>query len=360
MLYRFVPALLLSFAALLGVTSAPLAQAAPYTPPDAGVQIDAYLNRITADGSFSGSVLVARGGDVLLDKGYGEADREYHTPNTPQTRFLLASVSKQFTAMAILLLQDEGKLKVRDRICAYLPACPGAWKLVTIHQLLTHTSGIPDYMSFSDFDSLEAMAASPVDLIQRFKYHALDFSPGSSWRYSNSGYVLLGYLIERVSGQSYAAFLQEHIFDPLRMQDSGYDPDGAIGDAMAVGYEDQSRAEYLDMSEAYAAGGLYSSVEDLYRWSQALSSTRLISARLSAPMFRPQVAVPGRNTGSYGYGWFIRQRLGRQVMEHTGVLDGFTTLIARFPHDNITLIVLCNQSVDMDEIETSLTQMLVK
>ncbi len=357
---RFSFTVLLACALALQIAAAPHVQAAPYTPPDISVQIDAYLNRAAMAGSFSGSVLVARRGHILLDKGYGQADRAARIPDTPQTRYLLASVSKQFTAMAILLLQKEGKLNVRDRICNYLATCPRTWRAITIHELLAHTSGIPDYMSFADFDAGMNTAITPAELVDRFRYLPLDFAPGTSWRYSNSGYALLGYIIERVSGQSYSDFLQRRIFHPLRMSATAYEPDGVIGEGTAVGYDGQSKADAMNPTVAYAAGGLVSTVEDLYRWSLAINDSRLLPANLTALMQQPQARIPGRNAGSYGYGWFIREHMGMQAIEHTGVLNGFTTLIAHFPRDDITLIVLCNQGVDMDDIESNLLQLLTK
>ena len=259
---RFSFTVLLACALALQIAAAPHVQAAPYTPPDISVQIDAYLNRAAMAGSFSGSVLVARRGHILLDKGYGQADRAARIPDTPQTRYLLASVSKQFTAMAILLLQKEGKLNVRDRICNYLATCPRTWRAITIHELLAHTSGIPDYMSFADFDAGMNTAITPAELVDRFRYLPLDFAPGTSWRYSNSGYALLGYIIERVSGQSYSDFLQRRIFHPLRMSATAYEPDGVIGEGTAVGYDGQSKADAMNPTVAYAAGGLVSTMAE--------------------------------------------------------------------------------------------------
>ena len=234
--------------------------------------IDVWLSQQGNDGKFSGAVLVARQGDVLLSQGYGLADREQNLPNMAQTRFRLGSITKQFTAMAILILKARGKLDVKDPICNYITDCPSTWEGITIDHLLTHTSGIPDLISLPDYRSTLATPSPPKQTIARFKDLPLDFQPGEKWSYSNSGYIVLGYIIERTSGQSYEDFLQQSIFTPLNLSNTGYDHNSS---SLAVGYPDRHStlpAEFIDMSIPYAAGALYSTVEDLYRWEQALST----------------------------------------------------------------------------------------
>jgi CubicO group peptidase (beta-lactamase class C family) len=167
---------------------------------------------------FMGSVLVARGDTVLLDRGYGSANLEWQIPNSPTTKFRLGSVTKQFTAACVLLLEERGKWKVSDPIKSYWPEAPAAWDRITLFHLLTHTSGIPSFTGFPDYRDSEAKATTPEKLVERFRDKPLEFEPGSKWNYSNSGYVLLGYLIEKVSQQSYPQFLQANIFTPLGMK----------------------------------------------------------------------------------------------------------------------------------------------
>src|SRR5579884_3801699 len=210
-----------SMSSTAAVTSTPKATAAVPTPtarpfPNAA-QLDTYLTHLAKDGVLSGAVLVAQNG-MLFSKGYSLADKDARIPNTPQTRFRIGSITKQFTAMAILILQQDGKLHVQDRICLYIPNCPQDWQPITIEQLLTHTSGIPDYTNFPDFVATWTQPTTPEQLIARFENMPLEFSPGSVFRYSSSGYILLGYIIERVTGESYATFLQQNIFDPLKMK----------------------------------------------------------------------------------------------------------------------------------------------
>lgn len=317
---------------------------APTTiPPELISGMDAWLSQQSKDGNFSGSVLVARRGDVLLSQGYGLADREQNIPNTAQTRFRLGSITKQFTAMATLIVEARGKLNVKDPICNYIADCPSTWAGIAIDHLLTHTSGIPDLISLPDYRSTLATPSPPEQTIARFKDLPLEFQPGEKWRYSNSGYILLGYIIEQVSGQSYEDFLRESIFIPLNLRDTGYDHNSI---SLAVGYPDRRStqpAEFIDMSIPYAAGALYSTVEDLYRWEQALSTEQLVPRVYLDEMFAPHAAIPESWGSGYGYGWFIGKERGRPINVHGGGIPGFSTIVARYPDDQVTIIVLSNQ-----------------
>ena len=185
----------------------------PTLEPDNLVsKIDKTLSLLTKRESFTGAVLVARNGEVLFSQGYGLADRDKNLPNTPQTKYRLGSISKQFTAMAILVLQTQGKLTVQDPVCRYISECPDSWQDITIHHLLTHIAGIPDFTSFPDYETTRATPSSPLQTIARFQDRPLDFKPGEKWSYSNSNYILLGYIIETASGESYETFLQKNIF----------------------------------------------------------------------------------------------------------------------------------------------------
>jgi CubicO group peptidase (beta-lactamase class C family)/pimeloyl-ACP methyl ester carboxylesterase len=321
-------------------------------------QADTYLSKLTKARLFSGSVLIARNGKVLVRQGYGEADREKHRANTAQTKFRIGSLTKQFTAMAILILQAQGKLNVHDRICTYLSNCPTSWQTITIHQLLTHTSGIPDFTRFPDFLTTQGSPSSPTQTIARFKDKPLDFQSGKKWSYDNSGYVVLGAIIEQASGKTYEAFLKENIFVPLRMVDSGYDHNK--GD-LAVGYRDQTSvpADFVDMSIPYAAGGLYSTVEDLYRWDQSLYMDKLIPKDLLDKMFTTFAPIPDSGGFGYGYGWFIGKEDDRSVVSHGGGINGFTASIARYPNNKVVVIVLGNQEdVDTSKIRVQLAKMV--
>jgi CubicO group peptidase (beta-lactamase class C family) len=311
-------------------------------PVELSSKIGQVMDALAEQDSFTGAVLVARNGEILLSQGYGWADWEKQLRNTPQTKFRIGSVTKQFTATVVLLLQAEGRLDVQDHMCVYLPECPAAWQEITIHHLLTHTSGIPNFTGFLDYRKLQATPSAPGQTIARFKDKPLDFKPGEKWSYSNSGYILLGYIIEQASGQSYETYVQGHIFEPLEMRSSGYDHnDGSL----AIGYtgakSSWKEAGYIDMSIPFAAGALYSTVEDLYRWDQALYSDRLAPQETLGLMFTPFVKV--NNDASYGYGWFIGKMGNHQVISHGGGIDGFLSEIRRYVDDRVTLIVLTNR-----------------
>jgi CubicO group peptidase (beta-lactamase class C family) len=347
------------------VSSAPLRSStrSPVT------QIDAFLTRLVALQGFSGAVLVARKGHILLSKGYGGADLDRHVPNTPTTEFRIGSITKQFTALAILLLQEQGKLHVTDHLCRYVPQCPKDWQPITIHQLLTHTSGIPNYTALPGYVAWKMYPATPTQLIAHVKDKPLDFKPGTRWRYSNSGYVLLGYIIEKVSGESYATFLQQHIFAPLRLSHTGYDQDHPALPHHATGYTSwDAPATYAAVSVYFAAGGLYSTVEDLYRWDHALLTRTVIPKTLVQTLFTPFVTICREHCDpfasgvhptrvSYGYGWGISQGGQRRAIGHPGRVEGFVALNQLYPDDKAIVIVLSNlQSAALDVIGVAIAK----
>ena len=313
--------------------------------PDAVSAVDTMLANMTSQSVFSGSVLIAQHGHVLLSKGYGLADRAQKTPNDQQTRFAIGSNTKQFTAVAILLLEVQGKLKVADRICAYIPQCPTAWADITIKELLTHTSGIPDYLNtLPDFAGYAGPLLTPLQIIAHFRDLPLEFAPGTTWKYSNSGYFVLGYIIEQVSGLSYEAFLQKNILTPLNLSDTGYNHNS---NGVAIGYMNitETPAEPSDPSLPYAAGALYSTVGDMNRWEQALTTDELLPATSRAEMFAPQVAIPDAlpMDAGYGYGFVIGTDSGRPIIWHNGAIPGFISIEVRYPVDDVTVIILGNQ-----------------
>ena len=294
-----------------------------------------------ASKQFMGSVLVAQNGKVIFDKAYGFADLEWDVPNTPSTKFRLGSVTKQFTAASILLLEERGKLKTDDPVKKYMPDAPPAWEKVTIFNLLTHTSGIPSFTGFPDYASTEAIATTPEKLVARFRDKPLEFQPGEKWNYSNSGYVLLGYLIEKITGESYGQFVQENIFNPLKMKDSGYDSNSTIIPHRASGYTPTdkgiSHAGYIDMTIPLSAGGLYSTTEDLLRWEEGLFGGKLLSTTSLQ-----KLTTPFKN--DYAFGLAVHQVNGHKLIEHGGGIEGFNTELAYYPDEKLTVAVLANQN----------------
>ena len=295
---------------------------------------------------FMGSVLVARGDQVLFSKSYGSANLEWNIPNTPSTKFRLGSITKQFTSMAIMQLEDRGKLKVEDPIAKHLTDYPAeVGNKVTIHHLLTHTSGIPSYTDDPTFLAKRSILPLTIkEMIESFKDKPLEFEPGSKWKYDNSGYFLLGAIIEKASGMPYEKYLQESIFGPLGMKDSGYDRPGPILKNRASGYQPgpngMTNAPYLDMGLPYAAGSLYSTVEDLFAWDQSLYTEKLVKKASLDRMMKAQMTVD--QNGSYGYGWMIATTKGHKQVAHGGGINGFATFIARFPEERAAFIYLRN------------------
>ncbi|HSB65803.1 MAG TPA: serine hydrolase domain-containing protein [Anaerolineales bacterium] len=320
--------------------------------PDKLARIDAYLSQTSEDGTFSGSVLIAEKGQVLLSRGYGLADREQKITNSPQTRFRLGSITKQFTAMAIMILQSQGKLSVQDPICVYIPSCYAAWEDITIHHLLTHTSGLSSrlWVELKRADRITATSSHPVQTLALIKDLPLDSQPGEQFAYNNVGYILLAYIIEQVSSQSYEAFLQQAIFTPLGMLNTGYEHRSS---GLAVGYANAystaPQLPFASMSISDGSGLLYSTVEDLFLWDQALYTDRLLPRTELERMFAPIIQESGVAGFAYGYAWYVGKDHGRAVVGHGGNIEGFSALIVRYPEDQITLLLLMNQA-DLNQL----------
>lgn len=290
-------------------------------------------------GTFMGTVLVAKDGAVVIDKAYGMANLELDVPNTPATKFRLGSVTKQFTAAAILLLEERGKLKVDDRIKTYLPDQPMSWDRITIYNLLTHTSGIPNFTALPTYRAAQVNPTTADGIMGMVRDRVLDFGPGEKMSYSNSGYVVLGAIIERVSGQSYEQFLTDNFFTPLGMTDTGYDSNTAIIKRRASGYgktaAGYANAGYIHMSVPHAAGALYSTTADLLKWEQALFAGKVISKASVDRMI-----TPFKN--DYALGVSSAMNNGRRVIAHGGGSDGFNTYMSYYPDTKIVIIVLSN------------------
>ena len=288
---------------------------------------------------FMGTVLVDRDGKAILDKGYGSANLEWNIPNAPDTRFRLGSITKQFTAASILLLEERGKLKVEDPISKYMPDAPAAWKNITFVHLLSHTSGIPSFTSFPDYEQLQSSPVTTEQLVARFRDKPLDFQPGEKWQYSNSGYALLGYLLEKISGQKYCDFLQQNIFAPLAMHDTGCDRNSVILPRRASGYTPGAHglenASYIDMTVPFSAGELYSTTGDLLRWQQGLFGGKVLS-----PASLTKMTTPVKE--NYGFGLSIETIKGHERISHGGGINGFNTSEYWYPKEKLCIIVLAN------------------
>ncbi|MFD1601129.1 serine hydrolase [Flavobacterium artemisiae] len=336
------------------------------TAQDKAKQIEDLLNKYNEYGQFNGSALVAENGKIIFKKGFGSANMEWNIPNQPDTKFRLGSISKQFTALLIVKLAEEGKIKLDVPITTYLKDYPKEnGDKITIHHLLTHTSGIPNYTNAPNFFKDKARNPyTPEDFVKTFSSLPLEFTPGEKFNYSNSGYFLLGYIIEKTTGKTYEQYLQEIIFTPLKMVNSGYDHSDVILKNRAAGYEKQGKkvvnAAYLDMSIPYAAGSLYSTVEDLYLWDQALYTNKLLSEKSRELLFKPYIKAWN---GFYGYGWSTYEVPNGDkklnVIEHGGGINGFNTIISRIPADK-NLVVLLNNTggTVLSEMNTAIRAIL--
>jgi CubicO group peptidase (beta-lactamase class C family) len=332
---------------------------------DKAARIDALMAQYHQKGQFNGTILVAEKGNVIIKKGYGMADMEWDIPNAPDTKFRLGSITKQFTSMLIMQLVQEGKIKLDGKLSDYLPYYrKDTGDRVTIHNLLTHTSGIPSYTSLPGF--FKNVSRDPYgveEFVKKYCSGDLKFEPGSKFEYDNSGYFLLGAIIEQMTGKPYEKVLQERILDPLGMKDTGYDHHETILKKRASGYEKPPggaiiNAPYLDMSLPYAAGSLYSTVEDLYKWDRALYTDKLLSEANKELMFKPFL-------NNYAYGWSTdKVALGNTqdkvpAISHEGGINGFNTLEMRLIGDR-SLIVLLNNTggTKLGEMASSIAAIL--
>jgi CubicO group peptidase (beta-lactamase class C family) len=318
---------------LMVLSAAALAQ-------DLAPKADEIVNAYVKQNKFSGSVLVAKGGKVVLSKGYGMANYELEVPNTPQTKFRLGSITKQFTALAIAQLQERGQLNIEDPITKYLPDFPKeTGDKVTIYHLLTHTSGIPSFTGFADYPQIKMNKFSGDKLINWLKGKPLEFAPGENFKYNNSGYFLLGYIVEKVSGKTYEQFVQENIFTPLAMKNTGFDRYTTLIKNRAAGYtvkgKELENAEYIDMTVPGGAGAMYSTVEDLYSWDRALYTEKLVKKATLEKVF-----TPFKN--NYAYGWVVDEQFKRKRVNHGGGIEGFNTIIVRFINDDTCIVALSN------------------
>ena len=328
--------------------------------PDLKSKFDEYLNALYANETFSGTVLVAKGDQVVYQNGYGYAVAEHQIQNTPKTRFRLGSITKQFTSMAVMQCIEKGKISLEGKITDYLPNYPKTTgNKVTIHHLLNHTSGIPSYTNDKELmKNRGSIVEAPEEFIKRFQDKALEFEPGSDYRYNNSGYYLLGMILEAVEGKPYDEVIANQIFKPLGMHNSGFEHYQDAIPLMANGYSGIGKVPFRSMNIvtdiAYSAGALYSTVEDLLLWSKAFQAGQLIS---KASMNK--ILTPGKD--DYGYGWSISDIHNRKNYAHGGGIDGFSTFIGIFPEEEVTVIVLSNyEAAQAGKISLDLSAVLLE
>ncbi len=315
-------------------------------------QMVAKTFQVAAPGA---AILLVKKGPVLYRKGIGLANLEHQVPLKPDMPFRLASLTKPFTSIGILMLVEAGKLALTDPLNRLLPNYPMGEATITIEHLLTHTSGIPDYTELPEWLAVHRQDVTVDQLIDVFKTRPKAFAPGTRWMYCNSGYVLLGAVIEKISGKSYGEFLAERIFKPLAMSCTFYEANTSrVIPQMVSGYSKVSnaymQAEYLSNSQLYAAGGMVSTLDDLARWFAALRTEKLLKIETLRKMWTPFLLPDGTST-RYGYGWWVSEYQGRLVVEHYGLLPGYATYLLTLPDDDIIVIVLSNDEGKLNHVE---------
>ena len=302
-------------------------------------RMSAVVQAQAAGDRFMGSVLVAKDATVVFEQSAGWANLEWKVAHTPATKFRIGSVTKQFTAAAVLLLAERGKLALDDPLAKFVPAAPETWKPVTVRQLLSHTGGVPSFTDIPDYATNKLRPETPAQSIAHVTDKPLEFAPGEKFKYSNSGFVLLGWIVEVASGMSYEAFLRENIFRPLGMNDSGYDSSTAVIPQRASGYlpgpGGPTNAPYIDMHVPHGAGALYSTTADLHRWTQGLFGGRLLAAASLEQMITPVKS-------NYAFGLTVATVKGRKVISHGGGIEGFNAQLAYYPESKVTVVVLAN------------------
>lgn len=317
-------------------------------------EIHDFFTSLEKKEKYSGSVLISKDEKILFNRGYNFANREHQVKNTPETKFRIGSISKQFTAMAITILQEQGELNVVDNVSKFIPSYKYGDQ-IKLHHLLTHSSGIPNITQLPNIKELMKQPTTTEKTIRLIMDLEPEFVPNSKFQYSNSGYILLAYIIEKTTGLTYEDFLSNQIFLPLAMNNSGCDNHKEIIPNRAQGYEYENgfvNAEYIDMSFPIGGGNLYSTTEDLFKWDQSLYTERLVTKESLETIFTS-------HGFGYGYGWFIDVDQDRRRTYHGGGIVGFKNEIIRYVNDRITIIILNNLSTtNLEQIRNDLTRIV--
>jgi CubicO group peptidase (beta-lactamase class C family) len=308
-------------------------------------EFDKILSAKFKTGETGCAALVAIKGQIVYKKAFGMANLELNVPMQPDMVFRVGSITKQFTAIAILQLMEQGKLALQDDITKFIPDYPTQAYKITIEHLLTHTSGIKSYTGVPEFQKYIKEDLKPAESIDKFKNLPMEFAPGTKWNYNNSGFFLLGYIIEKASGKTYQEYIDENLFKPAGMNNSLYGSDKKILMNRAYGYESDGdttvNADYLSMLLPYSAGSIMSTVEDLYKWNRALLSYKLVKKETLEKAFNEYKLSDGKGT-HYGYGWFLLQLQGSPTIEHGGAINGFLANAIYLPQEDVFVAVFSN------------------
>jgi CubicO group peptidase (beta-lactamase class C family) len=317
--------------------------------------LDNYAQTAFTVKDFNGTVLVMSKGKVIYKKAFGMADKEWNIPNTVNTKYRIGSITKQFTAACILQLAEQNKLQLEDKLSKYIPDYPKG-DSITIHMLLNHTSGITNYTSLPEFWPKAALPLSTDSMIALFKNKPLDFSPGTKWNYSNSGFFLLGVIVEKASGKNFTAYLLENVIKKIGLKNTGVDQLDSVLAFRAKGYSKNEHdiwqhAMYISMEGPYSAGAMYSTVDDLYTWIKALTGNKIISAASVKKM-----TTPYKN--NYGYGIGIDSLKTHRRISHSGGIPGFVSYLAYFPEDDLAVVTISNNSADAPKLGIALASIM--
>lgn len=327
-------------------------------------QVDAYVSEYYPRYSPGCAVLIAKNGHIIYEKGFGMANLELNVPVKSETVFRIGSITKQFTAIAILQLVEQGKIALNDSIQKYIPKYHYKGKTITIENLLTHTSGIKGYEGIdAEVPNAIRVDFSPEILIDSLDKLPLDFPPSTKYTYSNSNYFFLGKVIEEVSGMNYQTYLKQHIFLPTGLSSTYYDNPDEIIKNRANGYTNVSgeykNAGFISMSTVYSAGALLSNVKDLYRWHQALYNGELIQSETFQKAIKPFRFQDG-TFSEYGYGFFIRKENDGKSIGHGGAIDGFRAVEIYYPEKDLYIVLLCNSEQDnFLELFSNISQIVI-
>jgi len=305
---------------------------------------DAMLKAKFKPGESGAVALVAKAGKPIYRQAFGMADMENNIPMRPEHVFEVGSITKQFTAVSILMLMEQGKLKLDDPVTKFIPSFPMHGHTITIHHLLTHTSGIKSYTGMEKWTKTWRQDMKPMEMIDLFKNEPMDFAPGEKWSYNNSAYFMLGYIIEVVSGIPYPEFLEKNIFTPLGLKNTYYGSQSKIIRNRAQGYQKQGEfvnAEYLSFTQPYSAGSILSNVDDLLTWQLAVNANKLLKKETYQLAFTP-VKLNNGKPQEYGYGWGIGDVNGSATIEHSGGIFGFATNEIYLPKEDMYVVLLTN------------------
>ncbi len=330
----------------------PMAMAAQKNYP---VLLDDYARAEFKVKDFNGTVLVMQKGRAIYKKAFGMADREWNIPNTMETKFRIGSVTKQFTAVCILQLAEQGKLALDDKLSKYIANYPKG-DSITIHMLLNHTSGIKNYTELAEFWPKSVLPLSTDSMIALFKNKPLDFSPGTKWNYSNSGYFLLGVIVEKASGKKFSDYLTDNIIKKLGLKNTGMNQLDSVLAFRAKGYGKNRQgvwqhAMYISMEGPYSAGAMFSTVDDLYTWTKALTGNRVLPEAYTKKMTTPYM-------NQYGYGIGVDSLKTHRRISHSGGIPGFSSYLAFFPDDDLCVVTISNNGGDASKLGVALASIL--